>query len=77
MIYKIALYGRLRQAGNVIVLEAPENITAQGLLKALADKLGPKATLLHGCVLATDFDILPGNARAPDRLSALPPVCGG
>lgn len=76
----IELYGRLREAGAgaAVELELKEGATASQALAALREKLGPKAALLDGAVLATDAAVLTAGDSVPEgRLAALPPVCGG
>ena len=77
---KIALYGRLRDAGlgDAIVLELPERATARAALAALRAALGPRGRLLDGCALAGEDAVLAAGERLPPGpLGALPPVCGG
>lgn len=78
MTRSIELYGRLREAGACVELELPEGCSAADALAALKDKLGPKAALLEGAVLATESAVLASGDAVPEgRLAALPPVCGG
>jgi len=77
---KIELYGRLRDAGlgSSVVIDAPKPATARQALSLLKSAFGPKASLLAGCVLATDDEVLSSSDELPSgRLALLPPVCGG
>lgn len=77
---KIALYGRLRDAGlgSAVVLDMPEAATARQALAALKAAFGAKAALLDGCVIATGDEVLSSSDKLPDgRVALLPPVCGG
>lgn len=77
---KIELYGRLRDAGfgSAVSVDVPENGTARQALAVLKSTFGAKASLLQGCALATDEEVLAaGDALPSGRLALLPPVCGG
>ncbi|MBI3564549.1 MAG: hypothetical protein HY079_05060 [Elusimicrobia bacterium] len=77
----VSLYGRLRDAGHGdrLKVSLPSEATAKDALSALKSAFGPKASLLTGCVLATDDAVLAPSDPLPKRgpLAALPPVCGG
>ncbi len=81
MTRKVSLYGRLRDAGvgDHIQVSLPLKATAKDALRAVGRALGPKASLLHGCVMATDDTVLRPGDLLPKTgaLAALPPVCGG
>ena len=77
---KIELYGRLRDAGlgPAVSVELPKSGTVREALSLLKTTFGPAASLLHGCVLATDDKVLSSSDELPSgRLAVLPPVCGG
>lgn len=77
---KIELYGRLRDAGlgDSLVLDLPRSTSARQALALVKAVLGRKASLLEGCALATDDEILSSSDPIPSgRLALLPPVCGG
>lgn len=81
MIFRVELYGRLREVGlgEIVELELGKNPKAFEVLAALARRMGSKAELLQGAALATESEILASQAPVPGtgRLAALPPVCGG
>lgn len=80
---RLELYGRLKDAGLGEDLEievpGPGRPTARGVLEALSARLGPKAPILAGSVLATSSEVLRPDDPVPAgrRLAVLPPVCGG
>lgn len=77
---KIELYGRLRDAGlgSAVLIDLPKAVTARQALSVLKSTFGAKASLLQGCALATDEEVLsPSDALPAGRLALLPPVCGG
>ena len=77
---KIELYGRLKDAGHgaAINLDLPKTATARQALAELKTAFGAKASLLDGCALATDDEVLSQSDPIPTgRLAVLPPVCGG
>ena len=77
---KIALYGRLRDAGlgSTLSVELPQDATTRQALSLLKTLFGKKSPLLHGCVLATGDEVLSSSDKLPAGLLAvLPPVCGG
>lgn len=77
---KIELYGRLRDAGlgSAVLVDLPTAVSARQALAVLRSTFGKKASLLDGCVLATDEEVLAaGDALPSGRLALLPPVCGG
>jgi len=74
---KIALYGRLRDAGHgrILSVELPKSVTCREALALLKPSFG---RLLDGCVLATGDEVLaPGDELPAGTLALLPPVCGG
>jgi len=78
----IEFYGRLRDAGlgNAIELETPKEFRAKDLLSLIAARLGEKAPLLEGAVLATESRVLFYKESIPlkeTRIAVLPPVSGG
>ena len=81
MTRKVSLYGRLRDAGrgDHVQVSLPSKATAKDALRALALALGKNASLLTGCVIATDETVLSSSDLLPKTgaLAALPPVCGG
>ena len=80
MTRSISLYGRLRDAGHGdhIRVSLPSKATAKDALRALGLILGPEASLLTGCVIATDETVLrPADILPRGPLAVLPPVCGG
>jgi hypothetical protein len=76
---KLELYGRLRDAGlgSSVTVDVPERCSARDVLAALKPSF--KASLLTGCVLASDEEVLSSSDPVPGkgRLAVLPPVCGG
>lgn len=77
---RIELYGRLRDLGlgSAVSLALPRNADARAAVAAMKARLGPRATALTGCVLASGESVLaPGDRIPAGRLALLPPVCGG
>ena len=81
MARRVELYGRLRDAGlgDAVELDLPRGARASEVLALLAGRLGERAGLLAGAVVATDSEVLASGGAVPDggTLAVLPPVCGG
>ncbi len=74
---KVELYGRLRDAGfgASLTVDLPPTATCREALASLKPALRQQ---LHGCVLASNDEVLsPGDTLPSGRLALLPPVCGG
>lgn len=74
---KIELYGRLKDAGfgAALTMEIPTSATAREVLALLKPSLRQQ---LHGCVLASNDEVLsPSDTLPKGALALLPPVCGG
>lgn len=81
--HEIKLFGAFRQYrdGRSVTVTLPENATVAALREAFAEQFEDDnaRALLNASAFATDEAVLDDEERVPagQRLSVLPPVCGG